>query len=113
MGSGRGVKTGPIPATDDRHRGATPRFITPREKPPDVPTIEVSIPEEVLSEFERLVEQEFVNRDEAIEQLLTAGVDAYTRDYEADEIDFAEEYADDMWDTAGGPNGSDGGQFGR
>ena len=78
-----------------------------------MPQIEISIPEEMYSEFERLAEEEFVNHDEAIEQLLTAGVDAYTREYEAEEIDFAEEYADDMWDTAGGPNGSDGGQFGR
>jgi metal-responsive CopG/Arc/MetJ family transcriptional regulator len=78
-----------------------------------MPTIEVSIPEEVYSEFERLAEEEFVNRDEAVEQLLSAGVDAYTREYDVEEVDFAEEYADDMWDTAGGPEGSDAGEFGR
>jgi len=77
-----------------------------------VPQIEISIPEEMVSEFERLVDDEFVNRDEAVEELLTAGIDAYTREYEPEEVDFAEEYADDMWDTAGGPEGNDGGQFG-
>ena len=77
-----------------------------------MPQIEVSLPEEVLAEFERLAEEEFVNRDEAVEELLSAGVDAYTRSYDTEEVDFAEEYADDMWDTAGGPEGSDAGRFG-
>jgi len=78
-----------------------------------VPQIEVTLPEEVYAEFERLAESEFLNREEAIEELLTAGVDAYTREYEVEEVDFAEEYAQDMWDTAGGPDGNDVGEFGR
>ena len=78
-----------------------------------MPQIEVTLPEEVYAEFERLAESEFLNREEAIEELLTAGVDAYTREYEVEEVDFAEEYAQDMWDTAGGPDGNDVGEFGR
>ena len=75
-----------------------------------MPEIEVTLPEEVFTEFERIAEEEFVNREEAVEELLSAGVDAYTRDYSVEETDFAEEYADDMWDTAGGPDGSSGDQ---
>ncbi|HKJ59080.1 MAG TPA: ribbon-helix-helix protein, CopG family [Halobacteriales archaeon] len=73
-----------------------------------MPEIEVTLPEEVYAEFERIAEEEFVNREEAIEELLAAGVDAYTRDYAVEETDFAEEYADDMWHTAGEPDGSSG-----
>lgn len=75
-----------------------------------MPEIEVTLPEEVFTEFERIADEEFVNREEAVEELLSAGVDAYTRDYSdgAGETDFAEEYADDMWDTAGEPDGSSG-----
>lgn len=66
-----------------------------------MPQIEVSLPEELVSQFERMIDEEFVNRDEAVEELLTAGIDAYTREFEeTSESDIAEEYADDMWDTA-------------
>lgn len=75
-----------------------------------MPEIEVTLPEEVYTEFERIAEEEFVNREEAVEELLSAGVNAYTQDYSGTsaEEDFAEEYADDMWDTAGEPDGSTG-----
>ena len=78
-----------------------------------MPEIEVSLPEELYSEFEHLVNEEFVNRDEAVEELLTAGIDAYTREFEEpEESDIAEEFAGDMWDTAEGPRGEDEEEFG-
>jgi hypothetical protein len=54
-----------------------------------------------------LVDEEFVTEEEAVEELLSAGLDAYTRDTGDDREapDVADEYADDMWDTAGDPAG--------
>ena len=80
-----------------------------------MPNVEVSLPEDVYTQLERMTEEEFVSREAAVEELLSMGLDAYTRNTgeEVTETDMADEYADDMWDTAGGPNGSDGGQFGR
>lgn len=66
-----------------------------------MPTVEVSLPEDVLSQLERLADEEFINEDEAVEELLTAGLDAYrTPGEDSTEEDLAEEYAGDMWDTA-------------
>ncbi|QSG13228.1 DUF7120 family protein [Halapricum desulfuricans] len=49
-----------------------------------MPKIEVSLPDRIENEIRRLVEQdEFVNRDQAVEELLTMGVSAY--DVEEDE----------------------------
>jgi Arc/MetJ-type ribon-helix-helix transcriptional regulator len=40
--------------------------------------VEVSLPDRIDSELDRLVEQgEFVNRDQAVEELLSMGVSAY------------------------------------
>ena len=52
-----------------------------------MPTIEVSIPDQVEGEITRLVESdEFVSREEAIESLLSMGISSYTdvSDTEAD-----------------------------
>lgn len=67
-----------------------------------MPTVEVSLPQDVYAQFERLVEEEFVTEEEAVEELVSAGLDAYTRDTSGDDRapDMADEYADDMWDTA-------------
>jgi hypothetical protein len=72
-----------------------------------VPTVEVSLPQDVHAQFERLVDEEFVTEEEAVEELLSAGLDAYTRDTGDDREtpDMADEYADDMWDTAEDPAG--------
>lgn len=44
-----------------------------------MPQIEVSIPDQIDSELDRLVEQgDFINRDQAIEELLSRGISAYT-----------------------------------
>lgn len=43
-----------------------------------MPKIAVSLPDRIESDIDRLVEQgEFVNRDQAVEELLTMGVSAY------------------------------------
>jgi Arc/MetJ-type ribon-helix-helix transcriptional regulator len=43
-----------------------------------VPNIEVSLPDRVDSEIDRLVEQgDFINREQAIEELLSMGMSAY------------------------------------
>ena len=67
-----------------------------------MPQVEVSLSDELVSEIERMAEgEEFVNREEAVEQLLTAGIEAYTIEYEeAQETDVSEEFAEDIWDTA-------------
>jgi len=74
---------------------------------PLVPNVEVSLPQDVYAQFERLVEEEFVTEEEAVEELLSAGLDAYTRDTSSDSpaTDVADEFADDMWDTAEDPAG--------
>jgi hypothetical protein len=74
-----------------------------------VSNVEVSLPQDVHAQFERLVEEEFVTEEEAVEELLSAGLDAYTRDTTTDDpgTDMADEYADDMWDTAEDPAGPD------
>ncbi|MFB6083851.1 MAG: hypothetical protein ABEJ94_06370 [Halorientalis sp.] len=71
-----------------------------------MPTVEVSLPQDVHAQFERLVDEEFVTQEEAVEELLSAGLEAYTRDVSGDDrgaTDVADEYADDMWDTAEDP----------
>lgn len=66
-----------------------------------MPTVEVSLPQDVYAQFERLVEEEFVSHEEAVEELLNAGLDAYDQpETENTAPDMADEYADDMWDTA-------------
>jgi len=43
-----------------------------------MPKVEVSLPDRIETEISRLIEQgEFVNRDQAVEELLTMGVSAY------------------------------------
>jgi Arc/MetJ-type ribon-helix-helix transcriptional regulator len=70
-----------------------------------MPTVEVSLPEDVYSQLERMTGEEFVTREEAVEELLSMGLDAYTRNTGDDvaETDVADEFADDMWDTAEDP----------
>ena len=72
-----------------------------------MPTVEISLPEDVHAQFDRLVDEEFVSEEAAAEELLTAGLEAYTREFTEEEgaPDMADEYADDMWDTAEDPAG--------
>jgi Arc/MetJ-type ribon-helix-helix transcriptional regulator len=51
-----------------------------------MPKVEVSLPDRVETEIDRLVEQgEFVNRDQAVEELLSMGVSAYDVEEETEE----------------------------
>lgn len=66
-----------------------------------MPVVEIDVPDEVRSELDHLVEEEFMNQEEAIEQLLREGLRTYTREFdEPEETDLSEEYASNMWDTA-------------
>ena len=66
------------------------------------------MPEDLLAEFDHLVEEEFLNEEEAVEELLTAGIDAYATGPEvsAEELfteEYNEEFAGEIWDTAEDP----------
>lgn len=70
-----------------------------------VPDVELDLPDDLYAQLQRMAEEEFVNEQDAIEQLLSAGLDAY-RTTESDEpagTDLSEEFAEDMWDTAEDP----------
>ncbi|WP_276273140.1 ribbon-helix-helix domain-containing protein [Haloarcula litorea] len=48
--------------------------------------VKVSLPDQVESDIDRLVEQgEFLNRDQAVEDLLSRGISAYNATAEEDE----------------------------
>lgn len=52
-----------------------------------MPSTEVSLPDHVDSEIDRLVEQgEFINRDQAVEELLSLGVSAYDLSGSSEEV---------------------------
>jgi hypothetical protein len=42
-----------------------------------MPKIEVSLSDDVHFQFERMVDEEFVTEEQAVEELLTAGLEAY------------------------------------
>lgn len=66
--------------------------------------IEIDLPEDLYTRFQHLAEEEFITEEEAVEELLARGLDAYTFEAEVDEgTDIAEEFAGDMWDTADEP----------
>lgn len=67
-----------------------------------MPVVTVDLPENVYVQFEQLAEEEFLTREEAVEELLAAGIDAYSVEEEADPVgtDLSEEFGADMWDTA-------------
>lgn len=53
-----------------------------------MPEVEVSLPDRIDSEIARLVEQgEFLNREQAVEELLSMGVSAYAPTDTTDEPD--------------------------
>lgn len=53
-----------------------------------MPEVEVSLPDRIDSEIARLVEQgEFLNREQAVEELLSMGVSAYAPADTTDEPD--------------------------
>lgn len=66
--------------------------------------VEVTLPDRIESEIARLVDQgEFLNRDQAIEELLSMGVSAYSAGTDADETTDEElftQVSDDQQDPA-------------
>ncbi|QCC50716.1 DUF7120 family protein [Halapricum salinum] len=69
-----------------------------------MPKVEVSLPDRIETEIARLVEQgEFVNRDQAVEELLTMGVSAYDVEEESEttvEEDLFTQTVEDQQDPA-------------
>lgn len=68
-----------------------------------MPKIEVDLPDRIDSDIDRLVEDdEFVNREQAIEELLSRGVSAYNvdSDDEPEEEDLFTQTVEDQRDPA-------------
>jgi len=75
-----------------------------------MPIVEVTLPDELLSEFEQLVDEEFVTEEQAVEELLTMGIDAYNVDAIDDSEpgdDFMEGAENNLFDTASDPGDLD------
>ena len=75
-----------------------------------MPFVEVTLPDELLSEFEQLVDEEFVTEEQAVEELLSMGIDAYNVDV-VDESEPGDDFMDgaenNLFDTASDPGGLD------
>jgi metal-responsive CopG/Arc/MetJ family transcriptional regulator len=75
--------------------------------------IEVTLPEETLAELDRLVDDEFVSREEATADLLSLGLDAYRTDMDARdaasilEQEVFEEIEGQLWDANSPPGAED------
>jgi len=75
-----------------------------------MPIVEVTLPDELLSEFEQLVDEEFVTEEQAVEELLTMGIDAYNVDVVDDSEpgdDFIDGAENNLFDTASDPGDLD------
>jgi Arc/MetJ-type ribon-helix-helix transcriptional regulator len=60
-----------------------------------MPTIEVSLPDKIESDIESLVEQgEYLNRERAIEDLLSRGISAYNTTTESSDEGFEETFTE-------------------
>jgi len=75
-----------------------------------MPIVEVTLPDELLSEFEQLVDEEFVTEEQAVEELLTMGIDAYNVEV-VDESEPGDDFMDgaenNLFDTASDPGDLD------
>ncbi|MEF8778280.1 MAG: CopG family transcriptional regulator [Natronomonas sp.] len=75
-----------------------------------MPEVEVSLPDRIDSEIARLVEQgEFLNREQAVEELLSMGVSAYAPNETSDEPeqDIFTQMTEDQQDPAARSDESD------
>ena len=75
-----------------------------------MPIVEVKLPDELLSEFEQLASEEFVSEEQAVEDLLTMGIDAYNVDVMDDSDpgdDIIQGAENNLFDTASDPGGID------
>jgi hypothetical protein len=73
-----------------------------------VSKIEISLPNDTYAELERLVDEEFLTRERAIEELLSMGLSAYGGAESADpdpsaplDSGFGEGAENNLWDTSG------------
>jgi len=75
-----------------------------------MPIVEVTLPDELLSEFEQLVDEEFVTEEQAVEELLSMGIDAYNVEV-VDESEPGDDFMDgaenNLFDTASDPGDLD------
>lgn len=76
-----------------------------------MPKVEVTLPDQINGDIDRLVEQgEFVNREQAVEELLSRGVSAYSTVEESTEEqgeDLFTQAVDDQQDPAMRDDGDD------
>ena len=74
-----------------------------------MPRIDVTLPDEVLAEFEMLVDEEFISEEQAVEELLTMGIDAYRVDEAGEDIgqEFIGGVQNNLFDTAADPRNID------
>ncbi|MFB6110438.1 MAG: hypothetical protein ABEJ60_06140 [Halodesulfurarchaeum sp.] len=75
-----------------------------------MPVVEVSLPDELRSEFEKLVDEEFVSEEQAAEELLRRGIDAYSTNTGDDSTradDVLEGAENNLFDTANDPGSID------
>lgn len=73
-----------------------------------MPVVEVTLPDELLTEFEQLVDEEFVSEEQAVEELLSMGIDAYNVnvvDESTPGDDFMDGAENNLFDTASDPGG--------
>lgn len=65
-----------------------------------MPQIEVSIPEDTYVQFEQLADEEFISEEQAFEQLIAAGLDAYgVPENDEPREGFADEAEENLWDV--------------
>lgn len=75
-----------------------------------MPIVEVTLPDELLTEFEQLVDQEFVSEEQAAEELISMGIDAYNVDIVDESTpgdDFMDGAENNLFDTASDPGNID------
>jgi hypothetical protein len=67
-----------------------------------VPQIEVSLSEDTHFQFQRMVDEEFVTEEQAIEELLTAGLEAYQNGPAEEETreGYSQGAEDNLFDTS-------------
>ncbi|QHS15879.1 hypothetical protein [Halopenitus persicus] len=70
-----------------------------------MPTFELSLSDDVYSEFQQLAEQEFVSEEQAAEELIASGIEAYnvTIVDEEPRDEMMESAENNMFDTAQDP----------
>lgn len=97
------VERGVAHCVGDDEGGTTGGFKLSTNTRVCMPDVELELPDRITSEIDRLVQQgEFLNRDQAVEELLQMGVSAYqtTEDTGREEESLFTEAVDDQQDPA-------------